>query len=222
MKINGNKNWAWTWQNNEATFITISNNRGGKTIENNFKQGFTNSVLIHDCWKCHFNVPALSHQICTSHLLRDLNYLTERYKHKWSNVLKLLLLSGINLKNNLNDVDYYYPIPQRENIQKRLMKLLEYPINKKYKELLTFQKRINKYKDYIFTFLFYPKVPPDNNASERAIRNIKVKQKISGHFKSPKGGYNFAVLRSVTDTVIKNNQNILNSLKIISNLQYTD
>lgn len=65
-------------------------------------------------------------------------------------------------------------------------------------------------------------MPPDNNASERAIRNIKVKQKISGQFKSLTGGYNFAVLRSVTDTVLKNNQNILNSLKIIANLQYTD
>lgn len=222
MKINGDKNWAWTWQNNEATFITISDNRGGKTIEDTFKEGFTNSVLVHDCWKSHFNTPALSHQICTSHLLRELNYLSERYKHNWSNVFKLLLLSGLKLKNRLNDVDYYYPIPRREIIQNRLRKLLDYPIDDKYKELVTFQKRMKKYEDYIFTFLYHPKVPPDNNASERAIRNIKVKQKISGQFKSPTGGYNFAVLRSVTDTVIKNKQNILNSLRIIANLQYTD
>ena len=137
-----------------------------------------------------------------------MNYFSERYKHKWSSVFKLLLLSGLKLKNKLNDVDYYYPIPQREVIQNRLRKLLDYPINDKHKELFTFQKRMKKYEDYIFTFLYHPKVPPDNNASERAIRNIKVKQKISGQFKSPTGGYNFAVLRSVTDTVIKNNQNI--------------
>lgn len=222
MKINGGKNWAWTWQNEEATFITISGNRGGKTIENTFKEGFINSVLVHDCWKSHFNTPALSHQICTAHLLRELNYLSERYKHKWSSVFKLLLISGLNLKNKLVEVDYYYPITQREIIKNRLMKLLDYPINAKHKELLTFQKRMRKYEDYIFTFLYHPKVPPDNNASERAIRNIKVKQKISGQFKSPTGGYNFAVLRSITDTVIKNNQNVLNSLKIIANLKYTD
>jgi len=222
MKINGGKNWAWVWQNDEATFITISGNRGGKTIESIFKGGFTNSVLVHDCWKSHFNTPALSHQICIAHLLRELNYLSQRYKHKWSSIFKLLLLSGLNLKNKLNGIDYYYPVPQREFIQNRLRKLLDYPINGKHKELCTFQKRMKKYEDYIFTFLYYPKVPPDNNASERAIRNIKVKQKISGQFKSPTGGYNFAVLRSVTDTVIKNNQNILNSLKIIANLQYTD
>ena len=55
--------------------------------------------------------------------------------------------------------------------------------------------------------------------SERAIRNIKVKQKISGQFKASSGGHAFAVLRSVTDTIIKNKQNVVKSLKVISNLQ---
>lgn len=222
MKINGNKQWAWTWQTNDLTFITISDNRGGKTIEDNFKEGFINSVLVHDCWKSHFNTPALSHQICVAHLLRELNYLSERYKHKWSNVFKLLLLSGINLKKEMDAMDYFQPYPHRESIQNRLKILLNYPINKKLKELFSFQKRMKKYEKYIFTFLYYLEVPPDNNASERAIRNIKVKQKISGQFKSSLGGFNFAVLRSVIDTVRKNNQNVMNSLRIISNLQYTD
>jgi hypothetical protein len=34
-------------------------------------------------------------------------------------------------------------------------------------------KRITKYKGYLFNFLNYPDVPPDNNGSERAIRNVK-------------------------------------------------
>lgn len=222
MKINGDKQWAWTWQTDDLTFITISGNRGSKTIEDNFKEGFVNSVLVHDCWKSHFNTPALTHQICVAHLLRELNYLSQKYKHKWSNVFKLLLLSGINLKKGMDVVDYSQPNLRRKNIQNRLKILLDYPVNKKYNELFSFQKRMKKYENYIFTFLYNLEVPPDNNASERAIRNIKVKQKISGQFKSSSGGFNFAVLRSVIDTVIKNKQNVLNSLRIISNLQYTD
>ncbi|MFM6346151.1 MAG: transposase, partial [Dolichospermum sp.] len=79
-------------------------------------------------------------------------------------------------------------------------------------------KRMIKYKDYLFNFLHYPDVPPDNNASERAIRNVKVKQKISGQFKSFDGAMNFAILRSITDTAIKNNQNVLNALFVVARI----
>lgn len=218
VKVDGQKYWAWTWQNDEATFISITDNRGEKSITGNFGHGFKKSVLVHDCWKSHFNTPALSHQICTAHLLRELNYLTERYNHKWSIVCKSILGAAIHLNNKLSDADYYAPIPQRTYLEKRLAQILEYQLPPNHKELVSFQKRLIKYRNYIFTFLYHPKVPPDNNASERAIRNIKVKQKVSGQFKSNSGGNAFAVLRSVTDTIIKNNQNVLSSLKVISNL----
>ena len=55
------------------------------------------------------------------------------------------------------------------------------------KELITFQKRLKKYRDYLFTFLYRPEVSPDNNVSERSIRNIKIKQKVSEQFRSPEG-----------------------------------
>ena len=55
----------------------------------------------------------------------------------------------------------------------------------------------------MFNFLFYPDVPSDNNGSERAIRNVKVKQKISGHFRSERGAEMYAILQSVFDTFIK-------------------
>jgi hypothetical protein len=47
--------------------------------------------------------------------------------------------------------------------------------------------RLIKYRPHIITFLYHLEVPPDNNGSERVIRNVKVKQKISGQFKSLKG-----------------------------------
>lgn len=221
VKVAGDKHWAWTWQNDEVTFITITDNRAQKSITENFENGFENSVLVHDCWRSHFNTKALSHQICMAHLLRDLNYLTERHNHKWSKVCKMLFKSSLDLKNKMRNVDYYIHNPKRISIEKRLDKLLDYNLKSKHKELITFQNRLIKYREFIFTFLYHPKVPPDNNASERAIRNIKVKQKVSGQFKSPNGAFIFAVLRSVTDTIIKNNQNVVNSLKVIANL-HTD
>ena len=72
---------------------------------------------------------------------------------------------------------------------------------------------------HLFTFLFIEEVPPDNNASERAIRNVKVKQKISGQFKSNKTAQNFAKIRSVIDTTIKNGMNVLQALMLIANFE---
>ncbi len=115
-------------------------------------------------------------------------------------------------------MDYYVHNSRRIQIEKRLDFLINHELPPNKKELVTFQKRLKKYRDFFLTFLYRPEVPPDNNASERAIRNIKVKQKVSGQFKSPTGAFGFAVLRSITDTILKNNQNILDSLKVIANL----
>jgi len=68
------------------------------------------------------------------------------------------------------------------------------------------EKQINSFlkaRDKIFTFLLHPNVPPDNNGSERAIRNIKVKLKVSQQFKSAQGAKDYATLRSIVDTARK-------------------
>lgn len=103
-----------------------------------------------------------------------------------------------------------------------MKKLLASQIDERHKELVSFQKRMVKYKDDILTFLYHPKVPPDNSGIERAIRNVKVKQKVSGQFKSWKGVENFLIHRSITDTALKNKQPVLNALNIIAKLHGTD
>jgi transposase len=57
-----------------------------------------------------------------------------------------------------------------------------------------------------------------DNASERAVRTFKVKQKVSGLFRSSEGAKAFAVIRSVIDTTIKNAQNVLKALVLIAEL----
>ncbi len=103
----------------------------------------------------------------------------------------------------MSKADYYVHNPRRTTLESRLMILLNYTLNKNDKELITFQNRLIRYQHYLFTFLYRPEVPPDNNASERAMRNIKVKQRMSDQLKSPDGAFGFAVLRSITDTIIR-------------------
>jgi transposase len=221
-RLNGKKIWVWTWQNERLTWLRGTDNRGYKTIEENFPEGFKKTVFVHDCWRSHFQTDVHTHQLCTSHLLRELKYFEERYKHRWPVRFSKLILDGIKLKEKLTAGDYYQPVKERTELENRLGKLLACEIDEKLKELVSFRKRMLKYKDYILTFLYHPKVPPDNNGSERAIRNVKVKQKISGQFKSWKGVENFMVLRSITDTILKNDQNVLKALNLIAKLNPTD
>ena len=73
---------------------------------------------------------------------------------------------------------------------------------------------MKEYRQYLFQFLYSFEVPPDNNASERAVRTFKVKQKVSGLFRSFEGSHSFAVIRSLVDTIIKNGQNVIDGLTL--------
>jgi transposase/uncharacterized coiled-coil protein SlyX len=216
MKVNGKKHWFWTWQNKYATFIIASTNRGTSTIDEHMNGIDQDAVLVHDCWKAHFQTPVNKHQLCTAHLERETKYLEECYKVAWPVRFRVMLMEAEKLKKQFSLVDYYYPNHARSHLERELDNLLSEPLDPKHKEMVTFQKRIIKYRDHVFTFLYHPDVPPDNNGSERAIRNVKVKQKISGQFKIFTAAENFAILRSIIDTAIKNGQNVLQALNVIA------
>lgn len=219
VRVNGKKDWIWTWQNDVLTFITHSGNRGFKTIKDNFADGLPNTILLHDRFACHFNCEAMHHQICMSHLLRDLQYIVELYPNsQWAAEMKTLITQALELKKQLTVNEYYGISPEREMLQEKLLILLQTTLEQEHKKAKTLQKSLIKHQQYILYFLYHPKVPPDNNGSERAIRNIKVKQKISGQFKSDEGADGFAILRSVIDTTIKSGQNVLNALSLIAKL----
>jgi transposase len=109
VKINGKKNWFWTWQNNRATFIVPSTNRGTTTINENMSGMSQEAVLVHDCWKAHFQTHVKKHQLCTAHLERETKYLEERYKVSWPVRFRVLLREAHKLKKQFAPADYYYP-----------------------------------------------------------------------------------------------------------------
>ncbi len=220
MKINGQKGWFWTLQGKLYTYIIASLNRGAQTLYHHFPKGFAFSVLVHDCWRCYFTVPAVAHQICLAHLLREFNHIHDCYKLPWATDFKQLLVETIAFKKTLLKEDYPKALIQRTEFEERLNGLLQEPIDKKHTTAISLQNRLVKYRHHILTFLYYHDVPPDNNGSERAIRNVKVKQKISCQFKSIAGAESFAILRSVIDTAIKNNLNPLQSLSEIVSLTW--
>jgi len=217
VKVNGNKWWVWVWQNTKDTYISCSDNRGSKTIDAIFPEGFKNALLCSDRWAAQLKTIAKGHQLCVAHLLRELNFIEELDKTDWAKRLKGLLKKALMLKTS--QLEYSRDEPKVIELEHDLEELLQEDIpGTKYKKTRTLQKSLQKNRDSLLTFLYHKEVTADNNASERAVRNVKVKQKVSGQFKS---NHNiFCTLRSIIDTCLKREVDVMFALKSISRLSY--
>jgi transposase len=218
-RIGGKNGWTWGFQTPQATYLYSVKSRAKSVIDKLFPQGFPKTVLVHDCWTSYFSVKTNGHQICVAHLLRELKYLGKLYAQQWTVSFIGMLKMALELKNNMPDrEDYLKPVEQRTKLENMLDEMLKQNIDPEHKKLVVFKERMVRYRNYLFAFLYQMEVPPDNNASERAIRTYKVKQKVSGLFRSQEGADAFAVIRSVIDTTIKNKNNVWEALSKITEI----
>lgn len=214
-KVNGKKQWIWVWQNALITFIAVSASRGSVLIDALFPNGFPLATLSSDRWKAQLKTFAKNHQLCIAHLLRELLYLIQAEKTSWADEFKELLLKAIKLKQDQSAYDKNHP--QTIEIENQLDALLAQTIpDQNAKKTISLKKSMAKYRQFIFPFLYDPLIPYDNNASERSIRNVKVKLKVSGQFKT--GQEHYCILRSIIDTTIKNGQSVFGAIAAIAHM----
>ncbi|MFC3801874.1 transposase, partial [Cohnella sp. GCM10012308] len=81
-------------------------------------------------------------------------------------------------------------------------------------------ERFQQYKTAILAFLRDVQIPFDNNQAERDIRMVKVKTKVSGTFRTMLGATQFARIRSVVSTLLKQNLSVLKSLSLAIHGQF--
>lgn len=211
--INGELHWMWAWQTPSLTYIHSDKSRGKLAIDKHFEKGLPNSILVTDRHRSYFNMNVANHQICLAHIIRELIYLTELdATQTWSLQLTELIREAIHKRKTelWEEID-------RKSILDRFKKLLTTCTDNLHQKIIAIQKSLTKYKEYVFKFLFDPDVPYENNASERAVRNLKVKQKVSGMFKSQTGADTYCQIHSITQTAKKNNQNPFSAILAVAN-----
>ncbi len=208
-KINSDRHWNWVFQNSEDTLIVVNKSRATKVINETFEDGFVNACVVHDNYSSYSSLIARSEQLCLAHKLRDLNYAIECDDSKLMKDIKLLLKEAM-----LDHKEVMGP-EQRVILKQEYEESFEYLLNRPVIEKSETHKQIKsltKAREKIFTFLLHSSIPPDNNGSERAIRNVKVKLKVSGQFKTLRGAEDYANLRSIIDTSRKRGLNEFDAL----------
>ena len=200
--------WNWIFQTDLLTYVFQMKSRGQEAVDSKFPNGLPHSTLVTDRKQTYFKMDVKDHQVCLAHLLRNAEYLNELdTKQDWSRRFIHLISHAIDLR-------------RAGDITKRKIKVLKTKMKNLLGESLThldgefesFKKGILKVQDYLFTFLSDLKVPYDNNASERGVRKIKIKQKISGGFRTDDGADDFAKLHSIAETAMKNGNSKFNAI----------
>ena len=198
---NKHLDWAWIAQTVYFTLLFHGNGRSHKELEKRFGDSFERMVAVTDRHSAYFVLNFLNHQVCVAHLLRELQYLNELDREQqWSGKVERLLQEAIHERNE-NPQAVIDKQPWLVKLDALLTENLEHMAE----QFGGLKKGLIKCRDYIFNFLENPAIPPDNNASERGIRKVKIKMKNSGAFRSDAGADAFLDLLSIVETTKKHN-----------------
>jgi transposase len=214
-RVNGRTHWLWCFGNSDVTYYMIDRSRGSPAI-NEFFQEFFDGVLITDFWAAYNAVCCADRQMCLVHLLGELKKVVT-YKDSsgdwaaFSKKLKRLVQDAVRLWKRREEFDELTYASRRKRIELRLRGLIETRWDNS--EAKRLRKRLDKYEDYLFTFLDKPYVPFDNNHAERSIRPAVIMRKNSYCNRSDRGARTQAILMSVFTTLKQRNLNPIKTVE---------
>lgn len=225
-RIETKLNWLHGASTKDHTFYQSHAKRGCEAMnEIGILPEFTGKA-VHDRWKPYNKYVKCSHYFCCAHLLRDLCHIIESTKQTWAQRMSTLLRCALKMKKQaisenktsldkgeLNRIKVIYlkivrrglhrnPVPEKTGRKGRTKK----------SDALNLLEFFNGNLSGVLGFILDFDVPFDNNLAERDIRMVKVKQKISGCFRSQDGSKEFCRIRGYLSTLKKQKLSIMEGL----------
>lgn len=227
MRVEGHTQWVHAAGTERLTYYDVHEKRGQEAMSAIGILPNFDGRAVHDHWQPYQTFTQCEHAFCNAHHLRELEFIAEQYAQSWATDMAQLLLDGkaevaettatadALSPERLADYAARYdtilqqgfeanPAPDAPPVKQRGRPKQSPP-----KNLLD---RLQKHKPSVLAFMYDFRVPFDNNLVERDVRMVKLKQKVSGAFRTKSGAQTFCAIRSYISTVRKQGGNVINAI----------
>jgi hypothetical protein len=203
---NGQNGYVWSFSTERLRYFVYRKSRAASVVKEILGEEFE-GVVVSDFYGG-YNAHLGLHQRCWVHLLRDIHDLKQKHSQnqglrKWGAKVKSIYERAKGYKGpsaKLTAVEQRGErVRQQREFERELMKVCR-PHLRKQRVQSRLCERIERFLPELFVFVADPRVPSDNNAAERSVREVVVSRKISGGTRSGKGSEAKSILASLFGT----------------------
>ncbi|MER3405974.1 MAG: IS66 family transposase, partial [Chloroflexota bacterium] len=217
LRLAGQTRWLHAASTARLTFYAPHPKRGQEALDAIGVLPPFRGRAVHDGWASYWQYASCGHALCNAHHLRELTFVEEELHQSWAKDLKELLLESkraVDTARSQGRAELAAAL--KEDIATRYDQILAEGLRQNPPPAPTGQRgrpkrgkagslvdRLIAHKEATLAFLDDFAVPFDNNLVERDLRMVKVREKISGCFRTPLGAERFCRIRGYVSTLRK-------------------
>jgi transposase len=224
LRVNKTLHWMHVLASANLTWLGLHAKRGKEAFHALGLLALFRGTLIHDGWAA-YRALTCKHGLCNAHHLRELTYVNEQLKQGWARkMIELLVAASREVALAAQPLDrkrqaYYRRAYRAILTQGETLNPRQPPSGRrgrtKQSKAANLLARLRTQAADVWRFMTDTDVPFTNNIAEQAVRMPKVKQKVSGCFRSVKGAEAFCSIRSYASTMHKQGANIFHCLALV-------
>jgi transposase len=219
MKVSGIGHWVHVAATSLFTLFLLHPKRGRQAHDEMDVLAHYRGILHRDDYHSYYNYPEATHSLCCAHLQRDLIFAKDRDQQgEWATpLIKLMIkIKEHAERSQTKTVCLSWQGRYRKQYRQLITQgLSKNPVKVKKNgskrgrtaqtKTVNLLLRLRDKEDEVLRFMTHTDARYDNNQAERDLRMNKVRQKISGGFRSLTAGQEFMNIRSLVSTAIKQN-----------------
>ena len=214
LRVEKSNSWIHVYASEDITLKLLHKKRGKAAITDIGLIPKYGGALVHDCWASYLSYDHCLHGLCASHLLRELQFVIDSNGYRWATNMKRLLKETnkavCSNNNKCLDNEAYAALQKRYRhiLTRGEKELPEVPLKQTGRrgkiaksDAHNLWERLKKHEEAVLLFARHSQVAFTNNRAERDLRMSKVKQKVSGCFRSEKYAHAYCRISSYLQTM---------------------